>query len=37
MTRDYIQERVHDLKMKEAQSVPGDSTVESLPRWKLRQ
>jgi cyclopropane-fatty-acyl-phospholipid synthase len=37
LTRDYIQERVHDLKMKEAQSVPGDATVESLPRWKLRQ
>jgi cyclopropane-fatty-acyl-phospholipid synthase len=37
LTRDYILERIHDLKMQEAQSVPGGTTVESLPRRKMRQ
>ncbi len=37
LTRDYILERVHDLRMQEAQSVGGDATVESLPRRKARQ
>jgi cyclopropane-fatty-acyl-phospholipid synthase len=36
LTRDYILERVHDLRMREAESIPGDTTVESLPRRKQR-
>jgi cyclopropane-fatty-acyl-phospholipid synthase len=35
-TRDYIIERVHDLRMREAESIPGDTTVEALPRRKQR-
>jgi cyclopropane-fatty-acyl-phospholipid synthase len=37
LTRDYIAERVHDLRMLEAQSGPGEAAFESLPRRKLRQ
>jgi len=36
LTRDYIIERVHDLRMREAESIPGDTTVEALPRRKQR-
>ncbi len=37
LTRDYIFERMHDLRMREAESLEGDATIESLPRRKLRQ
>jgi cyclopropane-fatty-acyl-phospholipid synthase len=37
LTRDYIFERMHDLRMQEAQSGPGEPTFESLPRRKARQ
>ncbi len=36
MTRDYIFERMHDLRMQEAQSLPGEPSFESLPRRKAR-
>ena len=36
LTRDYIFERIHDLRMQEAQSVPGEPSFESLPRRKAR-
>jgi cyclopropane-fatty-acyl-phospholipid synthase len=35
-TRDYIFERMHDLRMQEAQSVPGEPSFEALPRRKAR-
>ncbi|HEX9882198.1 MAG TPA: cyclopropane-fatty-acyl-phospholipid synthase family protein [Hyphomicrobium sp.] len=37
LTRDYIFERMHDLRMQEAQSGPGEAAFESLPRRKARQ
>jgi cyclopropane-fatty-acyl-phospholipid synthase len=38
LTRDYIFERIHDLRMREAESREGGAeTVESLPRRKARQ
>jgi cyclopropane-fatty-acyl-phospholipid synthase len=36
VTRDYIFERIHDLRMQESQSVPGEPSFESLPRRKAR-
>jgi cyclopropane-fatty-acyl-phospholipid synthase len=36
LTRDYIFERIHDLRMQESQSVPGEPSFESLPRRKAR-
>ncbi len=36
LTRDYIFERMHDLRMQEAQSLPGAPSFEALPRRKAR-
>ena len=36
LTRDYIQERIHDLRMREAENTLADSTVEPLPLRKQR-